>query len=200
MGLDCRRYRLHYGPFDDDAGGRVPPQGDQELARQGDDDRLAHSPTKALDPLVEPQAERRGRLVLQPYPGQLDLCVPQPGVARFGDTLLAIDRAALPWGWRQTGIGGDLPAIIKPTKQALRPEDSGDFGADALQPHQHGWGRGRLVSRRLEQGVAFRRNALQLRQHDLEPIQLADDLRLQVHRQGPAVTGPQVLTWACSRS
>jgi len=37
----------------------------QELARQGDDDRLAHPPAKA-DPLVEPQAERRARLVLQP--------------------------------------------------------------------------------------------------------------------------------------
>ena len=30
-------------------------------------------------------------------------------------------------------------------------------------------------------------------QQDLEPIQFADDLRLQVHRQRPAVTCPQVL-------
>src|SRR4051794_31936315 len=44
-------------------GSRQEPE---EFARQGDNDRLAHSPTKALDPLVEPQAERRGRLVLQP--------------------------------------------------------------------------------------------------------------------------------------
>ena len=66
MGSDRRRCRFHHGPLDDDAGGRVPPQGNEELASQGDDDRLAHSPTKALDPLVKPQAERRGRLVLQP--------------------------------------------------------------------------------------------------------------------------------------
>jgi len=66
MGSDRRRRCLHHGPLDDDAGGRVPPQGDEKLARQGDDDCLAHPPAKAPDPLVEPQAERRGRLVLQP--------------------------------------------------------------------------------------------------------------------------------------
>jgi hypothetical protein len=53
--------------------------------------------------------------------------------------------------------------------------------------------RDRLFCRRLEQGVPFRLDALQLLQQDLEPIQLADDLRLQAHRQGPAVTCPQVL-------
>src|SRR5580700_8417105 len=62
MGSDRRRRCLHHGPLDDNTGGGVPPQGDEELARQGDDDRLAHPPAKA-DPLVEPQAERRGRLV-----------------------------------------------------------------------------------------------------------------------------------------
>src|SRR5205814_2279757 len=36
-------------------------------------------------------------------------------------------------------------------------------------------------------------NGLQLLQHDLEPIQLADDLRHQVHRQRPAVACPQLL-------
>ena len=41
--------------------------------------------------------------------------------------------------------------------------------------------------------VPFRLGGLQLLQQDLEPIQLAGDLRLQVHRQAPAVTCPQVL-------
>ena len=80
MGSVRRRRRLHHGPLDDDAGGGVPPEGDQELARQGDEDRLAQPPAKAPDPLVEPQAERRGRLVLQPQPGQLDDCCPQPSI------------------------------------------------------------------------------------------------------------------------
>src|SRR5260370_23365419 len=47
MGSDRRRRRLHHGPLDEDAGGGVPPQGDEELARQGDDGRLAHPPAKA---------------------------------------------------------------------------------------------------------------------------------------------------------
>src|SRR5258708_8813141 len=41
--------------------------------------------------------------------------------------------------------------------------------------------------------ISFRLDALQLRQQDFEPIQLAHDLRLQVHRQGPAVACPQLL-------
>jgi hypothetical protein len=31
-----------------------PPEGDQELCAQGDDDRLAHPLAKAPDPFVEP--------------------------------------------------------------------------------------------------------------------------------------------------
>ena len=56
MGSDRRRRRLRHGPLDNDAGGGVPPQCDKKLARLGDDDRLAHPPAKAPDPLVEPQA------------------------------------------------------------------------------------------------------------------------------------------------
>jgi len=47
MGSDRRRHRLHHGSLDDDAGGGVPPQGDEELARQGDDGHLAHPSAKA---------------------------------------------------------------------------------------------------------------------------------------------------------
>src|SRR5262249_60431376 len=51
----------------------------------------------------------------------------------------------------------------------------------------------RVVSPCLEHVVPFRHHGLHPPQPDLEPIQLANDLRLQMHRQGPAVTGPQVL-------
>ena len=104
-----------------------------------------------------------------------------------------INRAALPWSRRQTGVGGHLPAVVELAEQALRPEDGGGLGANALQLQQHGRRRGRRASRRLEQGVPFRLDRLQLLQHDLEPIQLADDLRHQVHRQRPAVACPQLL-------
>src|SRR5437660_9562806 len=62
------------------------------------------------------------------------ICCPQPRVARLGHTLFVIDRAALPWRWRQTGVGGHLPAVVEPAEQALRPEDGGGLRADALQP------------------------------------------------------------------
>src|SRR5215471_19651671 len=48
-GVRSSRCRLHHGSLDDDAGGGVPPQCNKELARQGDDDRLAHPPAKAPD-------------------------------------------------------------------------------------------------------------------------------------------------------
>src|SRR5262252_6886498 len=103
------------------------------------------------------------------------------------------DGAALPWRRRQAGVGGHLPPVVELAEQALRPEDGGGLWADTLQPRQHGRRRGRLVTGGLEQSVAFRLDSLQLPQQDLEPIQLADNLRLQAHRQGPAVTCPQVL-------
>ena len=68
MGSDHRRRWLHYSALDDDAGGGVPPQGDEELGRRGGDNRFVHPAAEAPDPFVEPQAERRGRLVLQPQP------------------------------------------------------------------------------------------------------------------------------------
>src|SRR5215208_801215 len=60
---------------------------------------------------------------------------PQPRVARLGHALLVIDRAALPWCRRQTGVGGHLPSVVELAEQALRPEGGGGLGADALQLH-----------------------------------------------------------------
>ena len=96
-------------------------------------------------------------------------------------------------GRRQAGVGGHLPPVVELAEQALRPEDRGGLGADTLQPRQHGRRRGHLVTGQLEQGVPFRLDGLQLLQQDLEAIELADDLRLQVHRQRPAVACPQLL-------
>jgi hypothetical protein len=48
-----------------------------------------------------------------------DHCCPQSRVARLGHTLLVIDRAALPWRRRQTGVGSDLSPVVELTEQAL---------------------------------------------------------------------------------
>src|SRR5258707_8451593 len=49
--------------------------------------------------------------------------------------------------------------------QALRPEDGGGLGADALQPRQHGRRRGRLGCRGLEQALPFCLDGLHLLHH-----------------------------------
>lgn len=46
MGLDRRR--LHHGALYDDAGGCVPPQGDEERARVRNDNRLAGAPRRGV--------------------------------------------------------------------------------------------------------------------------------------------------------
>ena len=68
-----------------------------------------------------------------------------------------------------------------------------NMGAQMVQPRQHRRRRGRFARRRLEQGVPFRLDGLQLLEQEFEPIQLADDLRLQTQRQGSTVACAQLL-------
>jgi hypothetical protein len=39
------------------------------------------------------------------------------GFSGLGNPLFAVDRPTLPWRRCQAGIGGDLPAVLKMTKQ-----------------------------------------------------------------------------------
>jgi hypothetical protein len=57
---------FHYGSLDNDAGGDIFPQRDQQLTRQRYDGRLFEAAAIAADPLFEPQSQRRLRLVAQP--------------------------------------------------------------------------------------------------------------------------------------
>src|SRR5215211_8397317 len=45
---------LRTAPLDQNASGRILPERDQQLARQGDDHRLAETAARALDPRAEP--------------------------------------------------------------------------------------------------------------------------------------------------
>jgi hypothetical protein len=58
--------RLHNGAFEHDAGGHIFPERDQQLSRQRHDRGFAQAATVQLDPFVEPQGERRMRLMAQP--------------------------------------------------------------------------------------------------------------------------------------
>ena len=57
---------FHYGSLDNDAGGDIFPQRDQQLTRQRHDGRLFEAAAIAADPLFEPQSQRRLRLMAQP--------------------------------------------------------------------------------------------------------------------------------------
>ena len=107
------------------AGGCVPPQGDEELARQGDDDRLAHPPAK------RPTRSWNHRLSAEvgwfcshsqassTIVVRSPACPPWSGPARDRSSRSATGR------WRQTSVGGRLPAAVEPAEQALRPEAQG---------------------------------------------------------------------------
>ena len=69
----------------------------------------------------------------QPQPSELNQGGSQTMIARFGDTLLTIDRSALPGRWRQPGVGRELAAIVEVTEESFHPQDGGELRADALQ-------------------------------------------------------------------
>ena len=74
---------LQGGTLHHHAGRRILPQGDQQFTGQGNDQRFPQAPAVALDPLFEPLAEGRVRLVPQPKPGHLHHRSSQPRIARF---------------------------------------------------------------------------------------------------------------------
>ena len=57
---------LHRNAFDNDTGGHVFPERDQELSRQCHDGCLAQAAPVAAYPFVKPDAESRARLIAQP--------------------------------------------------------------------------------------------------------------------------------------
>ena len=57
---------LHDRPLDDETGGYVFPQRHEQLARQGDDERLLNAPAIGLDALFEPQRQGRSGLMAAP--------------------------------------------------------------------------------------------------------------------------------------
>src|SRR5271166_1287488 len=94
--------------FNHDSGAHICPERDQQLSRQRHDRRLAPTTAAAFHSVLEPESERRARLMAYPKPGELNHRCPQSRVARLRDALLAIDRPALPRRWGEAGISGDL--------------------------------------------------------------------------------------------
>ena len=91
--------------------------------------------------------------------------------------------------------GRHLPSIVEMAKQPLRAQDRGALRPDAPDVEQHLRRRGRLSILRLigERGIALNLDRLDLLEQKLQPIDLAQDLRLQMRWKIAAVSGAQVL-------
>src|SRR4051794_31861531 len=179
-------------PSRDDALGRVPPEGYQELPGERHDRDPADPPAPLPDALAEPGAQGGVRLVAKPEPGELDHGVAQPAVAGLRDALLALGPAALPRARRQAGVGGELPSVVEAAEQRLEPEQRAELGPDPLEPGEGGGRRRRLVvRRRADQRVALTLDRGHLRGDQLDPLDLPPDLGLEPRRQGTPVPGPE---------
>src|SRR5271165_1090062 len=87
--------------------------------------------------VLEPESERRARLMAYPKPGELNHRWPQSRVARLRDALLAIDRPALPRRWGEAGISGDLSAVVEVSGESFTPEDRSELRPNAMDIQQH---------------------------------------------------------------
>src|SRR3954453_9211372 len=102
-------------------------------------------------------------------------------------------RSTLPRCRRKPGIGGHLPAVAERTEETFGPKHSGELGPDPSQPCQRLYCYRSCVVCGLEQGIALRFHGFELLKEQLQPVEFAADLRLQVRGQGASGTGPQRL-------
>src|SRR5271165_1209130 len=123
----------YLGSFQDNPGGHIFPEGDQQLSRQGNNQHFPNSATIELYALMKPQGQYRSGLMPYPQPGELDHGCSQPRVSSFGDALFVSDASAPPGRRRQSGISGNLPSVGKASEQSLRPQDTGEFRTNPLQ-------------------------------------------------------------------
>src|ERR1700755_1564180 len=96
--------RLEGGALRNDTLRNIAPQGDEQLAGQGHDSEAPDRSLRGADPIVEPAAQGRVRLMTQPKPGEFDHDVPQAVIACLGDALVPVGPAALPRARRQSGV------------------------------------------------------------------------------------------------
>jgi hypothetical protein len=74
----------YLGSFQDNPGGHIFPEGDQQLSRQGNNQHFPNSATIEPYALMKPQGQYRSGLMPYPQPGELDHGCSQPRVSGFG--------------------------------------------------------------------------------------------------------------------
>src|ERR1700674_338078 len=187
----CSSGGRHCGAFDDDTGGHIFPERDQQLSRQRHDRCLTQAAAITANSFVKPKGERRVRLITQPQPGELDQRCSQSRISGFGHSLFPIDRSALPGCRRQARISGDLSSVVEVSEEPFRPKYGGELWSNASNIQQHRRRHRGGGMRREQQRVPFALPGFDLLDKQSEPIKLAVDLRLEMRGQGTAIAGPE---------
>src|SRR5262249_8724747 len=99
--------------FGHNAGLKIAPEGDQKLARHGDNSDTSDAAPYVPNTLVEPNAQRTCGLMPQPQPRELNYGRARLSVAGLTDPLITARRAALEMTRRQTDIVSKLLAVVE---------------------------------------------------------------------------------------
>src|SRR4051812_25191800 len=131
---------LHHRTLNDDAVADKLPQRDKELSRQGDNRRLLPAAAIALHAFLEPQAQLRRRLVLQPQPRKLDHGGSQLWIAGLGHALtwdvspsrVRVLTHRVIFGGVQTASRFEPVSVL-----AIPNQNNLTFGRRTWQPHHN---------------------------------------------------------------
>src|SRR6201987_2278263 len=82
--------RLEGGALRNNALRNIAPQGNEQLAGQGHNSDTPDPSLRGADPIAEPAAQGRVRLMTQPKPGEFDHHAPQAEIARLWGALAPV--------------------------------------------------------------------------------------------------------------
>ena len=148
----------------------------------------------AIDLLFEPNGQRRLRLLTQPEASLLNeaLCT-QSRVTRLGHALFAMNCSVLAMASalipHRKRLGGDCRRFWHRPSDS---EDGGRLGAYAFDGEQHrrGFWRSLLCG---QKRIPFALHGLDLLEQELQSIEFAADLSLEMRRQRTAIARSQLL-------
>jgi hypothetical protein len=130
---------------------------------------------------------------MQPQPSELNHDRASLGVASLADPLITAHRAALKMRRRQTDVARQLFAIVKRAVEYFADKRRRKFGPDALDLGQildlfFALLRSRLSLGRCN-GIAVGLDRFDHSDDKLQPLQFAQDFRLEARRQSPTISG-----------
>ena len=102
---------LEQSAFGYDTGFQIAPEGDQQLARQGDDADFAHARAASGEARLVPSRQGTVRLEAQPGPSEFDGHPGHASVPGLVDAEFAAQLPALVGGGGEACQGPDLPAV-----------------------------------------------------------------------------------------